>query len=62
MIFGDINDPDSDVSLALKEAGSENVYSLRDVGTHPSVRYILRRDKWIDVIPQECSQQDGRKR
>lgn len=62
MIFGDINDPNSDVSIALKEAGSENVHSLRDFGNHPSVRYILRRDKWMDVIPQECKEQGGRKR
>lgn len=61
-IFGDINDPSSDVSIALKEAGSENVYSLRDFDNHPSVRYILRNDKWVDVIPQECKELNGRKR
>lgn len=62
LIFGDVNDPNSDVSIALKEAGSENIYSLRDAGNHPSNRYILRNDKWIDVIPQECKAQNGRKR
>ncbi|MBU3112628.1 4Fe-4S dicluster domain-containing protein [Clostridium lacusfryxellense] len=60
--FGDINDSSSDASVALKEAGSENVYSLRNFDNNPSVRYILRHDKWVDVIPQECKEQNGRKR
>ena len=42
-LFGDIDDPNSDVSKALKEAGSANVHALPDVGNHPSVRYILHR-------------------
>ena len=40
-LFGDINDPDSEVSQALTKAGDQNVHSLPDVGNHPSVRYIL---------------------
>ncbi|NTV89541.1 MAG: 4Fe-4S dicluster domain-containing protein [Clostridiales bacterium] len=55
MFFGDINDPDSEVSRLLREAGSENVFSLRDTGNHPSVRYILRKAKWVDVLPSELS-------
>ncbi|MDF2655550.1 MAG: [NiFe]-hydrogenase apoprotein ferredoxin-type subunit [Bacillota bacterium] len=60
LMFGDINDPESEVSVKLKEAGSENVHSLRDFGNGPSVRYILRKAKWHDVLPQECSQLKSR--
>ncbi|MCL2892867.1 4Fe-4S dicluster domain-containing protein [Brenneria tiliae] len=41
--FGDIDDPDSNVARVLKEAGSDSVHALPDVGNHPSVRYILHR-------------------
>lgn len=51
---GDINDPDSEVSRMLREAGEEHVFTLRDFGNAPSARYILRNEKWIDVLPQEC--------
>ncbi len=44
-IFGDMDDPNSDVSRALKDAG-KNVHTLADVGNHPSVRYILSRFPW----------------
>ena len=45
-IFGDINNPESEVSIALKNAGDENVYSLPDEGNRPSARYILRKATW----------------
>lgn len=51
---GDINDPQSEVSVLLREAGEENIYQLKDFGNKPSVCYILKNDKWIDVLPQEC--------
>lgn len=60
LMFGDINDPESEISIKLKEAGNENVYSLRDFGNGPSVRYILRNAKWQDVLPQECEELKGR--
>lgn len=41
--FGDSNDPDSAVSKVLRQAGSENVHSLPDVGNRPTSRYILHR-------------------
>lgn len=46
--FGDIDDPDSTVSKAIKEAGEENVHSLPNVGNNPSARYILHKStaKW----------------
>lgn len=62
LLFGDINDPESKVSLAVKAAGSENVHTLRDFGNKPAVLYILRKAKWIDVLPQECEEQKGRRR
>lgn len=39
--FGDIDDPQSDVSKAIVAAGPENVHTLPDTGNHPTVRYIL---------------------
>lgn len=57
--YGDINDPDSIVSKKMKEAGSENVYSLRDFGNRPSGRFILRHAKWLDVLPNEYEKQKG---
>lgn len=51
MIYGDIKDPQSNVSIAMQEAGSENVYSLLDDGNHPSGRFILRNAAWIDQLP-----------
>lgn len=41
--FGDLDDPDSDVSkmLAVKHA-----YKLRDVGNHPGVTYCMDRFSW----------------
>lgn len=47
-IFGDLDDPKSDVSVALKAAGAKNTHQLADVGNKPVSRYILRRFKWIN--------------
>ncbi len=49
--YGDIDDPQSEVSRLLAEAGEENVYTLEDQGNKPSVRYILTRAKWQDFNP-----------
>ena len=46
LMFGDINDPESNVSRAIREAGEEHVYSLPDQGNHPAGRFILRNAKW----------------
>ncbi|SDB03903.1 4Fe-4S dicluster domain-containing protein [Eubacterium oxidoreducens] len=51
--FGDIEDPNSEVSKLIKEAGEEHVYSLRDFGNGPSTRYILKNAQWLDILPQE---------
>jgi Fe-S-cluster-containing dehydrogenase component len=42
-IFGDLDDPESDVSKAIAAAGEENVHSLPDAGNHPATRYILHK-------------------
>ena len=61
LIFGDINDPESSVSMALKEAGEDNVFSLRNKDNDPRVRYIYRNGNWIDILPQEVKEQRGGK-
>lgn len=60
LMFGDINDPESKVRKAMDAAGEENVYTLPDTGAHPSVRYILRGAKWLDVLPHEYKKQTRR--
>jgi len=59
---GDINDPASDVARALAAASPEHVFSLRDEGTQPAVRYILRHADWQDIMPQEFKDQNRRRR
>ena len=51
--LGDVSDPESAVSALIESAGPEHVFSLRDSGSHPTVRYILRRGEWHDLLPQE---------
>ncbi len=45
IMFGDVDDENSAVSLALKSAG-HHVYALNDPGVHPSGRFILRGARW----------------
>jgi len=52
--FGDLDDPESEVSRLLAETDPDHIHSLRETGTQPSVRYILRRGEWKDVLPQDC--------
>lgn len=48
-IFGDIDEPNSDISKKIKEAG-DKVYHLRpEAGTEPSVCYILTDKTWQDM-------------
>ncbi len=63
MLFGDINDPESSVSKAVREAGPEHVFTLPDSGSRPAVRYILRNAQWIEAMPQQLQEtQRGRRR
>lgn len=52
--YGDVNDPESEVYRLLASVDPGKVYSLKDEGNGPTVRYILRRDHWVDVRPQDC--------
>ena len=58
--WGDLNDPDSEVSRMLREAGEENVYALPDHGNHPAARYILKNAQWHDIFT-ETPEPSGRK-
>ncbi len=51
--YGDINDPDSEISRMISE-NEGHVYRLKDEGgNHPSGRFILKNLKWIDMLPFE---------
>lgn len=52
--YGDIHDPESDVSRLLAATDPQHIHTLRDFGNGPTVRYILRHDDWVDVLPQDC--------
>ena len=45
LAFGDLDDPDSAVSVMIAAAGKD-VYSLSDKGNYPGFKYILRKAKW----------------
>lgn len=44
-IIGDINDPNSKISKARKDAG-ENLHHLTDVGNNPKATYVLSHMEW----------------
>ena len=51
--YGDINDPESEVSRLIRE-NEGHVYTLRDDnGNHPSAKYILKNCDWIEDLPFE---------
>ena len=58
LMYGDINDPDSAVSKALK-AAEGHVYTLTDFGNQPQGCFILRHADWIDVLPSEFAKEKG---
>ena len=55
--YGDINDPSSEVG-ALIAQNEGHVYTLPEVGgCHPSGRFILKNEAWIDQLPFEFEAQ-----
>ena len=50
--YGDIEDPNSEVSQILKNEKPEHIHKLPDMGNHPSNYYILRKGTWQDALPQ----------
>ncbi len=44
-IFGDLDDPNSEINRMIEEAG-EHVYTLTDTGNHPKVHYIMKNVDW----------------
>lgn len=57
--YGDIDDPNSEVSRLLAETKPEHIHKLRDTGNHPGNYYILRNAVWQDVLLQELSERKG---
>lgn len=60
--FGDIEDPNSNVSKLIKETAPEHLHKLPDMGNHPSNYYILRKGQWQDVLPQTLAEHTGKRR
>lgn len=54
--YGDIKNPNSEVSKLLREAGEDHVFHLEDFGNGPSTRYILKHATWQDILPQEIDE------
>ena len=52
--YGDINDPESEVSKLLAVTAAEHIHALREDGNAPTVKYILRHAQWKDILPQDC--------
>ena len=52
---GYLADPESEASVLLREAGEDDVHSMRDFGNNPTARYILRKAAWLDLLPRECN-------
>ncbi|MDR1797052.1 MAG: 4Fe-4S dicluster domain-containing protein [Clostridiales Family XIII bacterium] len=56
LFFGDIDDPESEVSRRIREAGEGNVHALKEAsGCKPNGRFILRNAPWLDMLPHEFS-------
>lgn len=49
--FGDLDDPNSPASIAIKEAGPAAVHLMSDTGNRPTSRYILSSSigEWVEV-------------
>ncbi len=60
--FGDIEDPESDVSKLLVSVDEKDIHKLPDTGNHPSNYYILRHASWQEVLPEELLKMKGGRR
>lgn len=49
--YGDLDDPDSDVSVVLKNADPESIHSLPDKDNRPLTKYIFspKYGAWVDL-------------
>jgi Fe-S-cluster-containing dehydrogenase component len=57
LYYGDVNDPESEVSRRIAKAGEGNVYALREAdGCKPTCRFILKNDKWQDILPRTAQE------
>jgi Fe-S-cluster-containing dehydrogenase component len=56
-LFGDVHDPDSEVSQAIRDRGG---YALMpEWGTHPANHYLPRRRTTIPIMPDELTRADN---
>jgi hypothetical protein len=56
-LFGDVHDPESGVSQAIRERGG---YALMpEWGTHPANHYLPRRRTAITIQPEELERADN---
>ena len=54
--FGDVNDPESEVSKLLAATDEKYIFHLQDFDNHPSTRYILKNAEWQDILPQQLDE------
>ncbi len=60
--YGDIDDPNSEVSKLLEKTAPEHIHKLPDTGNHPSNYYILKNASWQEVMPSELAERKGGRR
>jgi DMSO reductase iron-sulfur subunit len=44
-IFGDVDNPNSEISAKIKDAGTR-AYKFTDVGNHPAHSYVMKKQTW----------------
>lgn len=60
--YGDIEDPESEVSKLVAATAPEFIHKLPDTGNHPANIYILKKNTWQEVMPSELAERKGGKR
>jgi len=56
-LFGDIHDPDSTVSVAIREQGGYQL--MPEWGTHPANHYLPRRRTEVRITPDQIVRADN---